>query len=215
MSVDVLNRLDPLTTSFKQLKDAVGSTVGKQLPSAKALREGNAETLFVFEHGDFTLTVFSNGFYIYECFGKETVSAVDRCKRIIYEYQDGEIRKIEEPEFRDGPCLIPLLLSGDERVAHNLDSYEWYWHEFSLSKNAENWASEASSAGPEDFYLDKERLDDVQDALDRLTKRQRQVIQLYYVEDMTFKQIAKLLNLSYSTVHEALVSGMERLRSSL
>ena len=101
---------DPLTSSFRQLKEAVARTAGMKLPSAKELRESGFGVLFTFEHGDVEITVYLNGFFIYKCYGKETVSAVDRCRRLVYEYQDGEIRKMEEAEFRDGPCLIPLLM---------------------------------------------------------------------------------------------------------
>ena len=215
MSQICQNQLDPLTTSFRQLKSFVGSTAGQKLPGVKTLRESGSEIVFVFEHGDVTLTVYSNGYFIYECFGKETVSAVDRCKQIIYKYQDGEIRKIEEPEFRDGPCLIPLLMSGDERVSRNLDCYEWYWNEFSLSNTDENWTEEARTESPEENWLNREHFTEVHDALEVLTKRQRQVVQLYFVEELTFVQIAKLLNLSYSTIHEALRTAMERLRDKV
>ena len=219
MSVALQNQLDPLSTSFRQLKGVVGSTAGKKLPSVKALKESGAGIVFVFEHGDITLTVYSNGFFIYECFGKEVVSAVDRCQQIVYQYQDNEIRKIEETEFRDGPCLIPLLLSGDDRVAHNLENYEWYWHEFSLSEHLENWCEEATTECLEDrFFSNEQRIkqhEELDDALDNLTKRQRQVVQLYFIEEMTFVQIAKHLNLSYSTVYETLRSAMERLRDKV
>ena len=214
MGAEATCQFDPLKTSFKQLKNAVGSTAGKKIPSAKSLRESEAEIVFTFEHGDVTINVFSNGFFIYECFGKETVSAVDRCKKIIYEYQDGEIRKIDESEFRDGPCLIPLLMSGDERVAHNLDSYEWYWHEFSLNNDGTDWNEAAIVQGPEDAMLEGEDNAEALALLDGLTVKQRQIINMFYVENMTQEEIALITKTSQQAVSRILGRAEKRLRKN-
>ena len=207
--------IDPLTTSFRQLKGMVCSTAGQTLPSARMLRESEAERVFTFDHGDVTLTVYSNGFFVYDCNGKETVFAVDRCKQIIYEYQDCEIRRIDESEFRDGPCLIPLMMSGDDRLVHNMDNYEWYWHEFSLANNGEDWEKEASDQSAEDFAVRRETIELLHNSLRKLSKRQQEVVCLYHFDGMTLHQIANYLHLSYSTVRESLESGLRELRAKL
>ena len=204
--------IDPLTTSFRELKAMVGSTAGQKLPSARKLHEDGGEILFSYEHGDTTLTVFASGFFLYECYDRKTVSAVDRCKEIIYQYQDGEIRRIEEAEFRDGPCLIPLLMAGDDRVAHNLDSYEWYWHEFSLDNDGEDWTKEASTMSAEDEYLHSEDISQVREEMDGLTERQQQIVRLYYCEGKSQYEIASLLHIGRSRVQKVLNASLRRMR---
>lgn len=213
MKTVILNQFDPLTTSFRELKAMVGRTAGQKLPSAKTLRESADEILFSFERGDVTLTVFASGYFIYECCGKETVSAVDRCQEIIYEYQDGEIRKVEESDFRDGPCLIPLLVKGEDRVVENMDRYERYWHEFSLSNDGEDWATEASAQSAEDYFIREEDALQIRDGLEKLTKRQRQIVQLYYVDGLSQYEIADLLHLKRTSVQSVLEAGMRRLKN--
>ena len=206
--------IDPLTTSYRQLKEMVCSTAGQTLPSAKSLRESGAEQLFTFEHLDGTLTVFANGFFIYECYGKETVSAVDRCKQMIYEYQDGEIRRLGEADFIDGPCLIPLLVKGEDRVVENMDRYERYWHEFSLSHNGEDWVIDATTRSAENDYLHNEDYEIIRQEMEYLTKRQRQIVHLYYYENLTEEQIAALLSVSHQNVSQALLAAKKKIRKN-
>ena len=207
--------IDPLTTSFRQLKALVGRTDGQKLPPATLLRDSGLDVLFSHEHCDTTITVFLNGFYIYECMGRETVFAVDRIKSIIYEYQDNEIRRIPEKDFADGPCLIPLLAIGDGRIAHNHDSYDWYWYEFSLSDPETVWAKETAVPSAEEDVLSKENAAKVQEGLSKLTERQRQIVQLYYCEGMSQHQIAKLLNLRQSRVQVVISAARRKLQKFL
>lgn len=88
--------IDPMTTSFKQLKAMVERTDGQRLPNAKCLETSEEEVIFRYECGDEAITVYRNGFFIYESCGRKTVSAVDRCRRLVYRYLDDEIRAIEE-----------------------------------------------------------------------------------------------------------------------
>lgn len=203
--------IDPLTTSFRQLKTMVGRTTGQKLPSAYALTESGMEPLFSYRHGDITITVYPNGFFLYEYGTRQTVYAVDRCRRMLYKYRDDEIRIIEVSQLDDGPCLIPLFMRGDERLEHNQDSYEAYWREFSLS------SGQVPVAEPsvEDRYLmyldDEESYAKFEAAWDTLTERQKQIFTLHRSEGMAIRRIADILHLSPSTVHETLQSAQQKL----
>ena len=206
-------QIDPLTTSFKELKSMVASTAGKKLPNAKALREGDYDILFVHEHDDCSITVFTNGFYIYESYDRETVFAVDRCKEFHYRYLNDEVCTVFEPEFADGPCLVPLLLNGDTRIVHNTDSYEWYWYEFSLNDNKNPWAEETMIQGPENELINREYQNQVENALNTLSKQQRRIVHLYYFENLNQSQIAADLGLTQADVSMALSKSKQILRN--
>lgn len=193
----------------------VKSTSGQNLPSAKALRERGGKILFVHESHDVRLTVYENGFFLYEDGDRATVSAVDRCRRIVYRYQDDEVRKIEEAEFRDGPCLIPLLLIGDERVFHSLDNYEWYWHEFSLENNGDDWNVEDKSGSAEDHCIRCEDQNYVKECLEELTPTQRKIVVLYFFENMSEHQIADMVGVSQQAISKTLKGAERKLRKNI
>ena len=209
----VTQRINPLTTSFEQLKGMVASTTGKKIPSAKALREGGTDILFVHEHDDCSITVYTNGFYIYKSYGRETVFAVDRCKEIHYQYLNDEVCTVFEHELTDGPCLVPLLLNGDTRIVHNMDSYEWYWYEFSLNDNKNPWAEETLIQGPENELINREYQNQVENALNTLSKQQRRIVHLYYFENLNQSQIAADLGLTQADVSMALSKSKQILRN--
>lgn len=52
-------------------------------------------------------------------------------------------------------------------------------------------------------------------AMDILTKRQRQVIELYYIEGVRMVDIAELLNLSYRTIINTKVVSLEKLKKEI
>ena len=200
---------------FRELKEAVGKTTGKRLPTAKELRECGADVLFMFEHGDVTITVYLNGFFVYECYGKETVFAVDRCREIIYKTPDGEIMRLKEKEFSDGPCIVPLLIRGDDRIVSNIDRYERYWTEFSMNEIDDRWKESEGSQSAEDELLHQESLERIIAEMKSLTQRQRDVVRLYCCEGMSQYEIADVLHLKRTSVQYALNTGMKRLKNVL
>ena len=103
-------------------------------------------------------------------------------------------------------------MAGDDRVAHNLDSYEWYWHEFSLDNDGEDWTKEASTMSAEDEYLHSEDISQVREEMDGLTERQQQIVRLYYCEGKSQYEIASLLHIGRSRVQKVLNASLRRMR---
>lgn len=69
--------------------------------------------------------------------------------------------------------------------------------------------------GPLELILDKEECRNLVEAFNSLTGRQRQVIILYYVENMKIEDIAKKLGVSYRTVVNTKTKAIEKLASIL
>ena len=209
--------IDPLALSFGQLKQMLPSTAGQKLPVPLVLEREPPEILFRHENGDIAITVFTNGLYLYQRNQRRTVFAVDRCKQLIYRYQDDEVRIIPESRFSDGPCLIPLFLKGDERLNHNMDAYEEYQQAFSLSRSSGEWNEALHEKSVEDRYFNGleefEKEAKVQSALERLTDRQRQILHMYFVNGLKQEQIASVLHLSQSSVRDHLRAAMQKLRN--
>ena len=208
--------IDPLTLSFGQLKQMLPSTAGQKLPVPLVLEQAPPEILFRHENGDMAITVFTNGLYLYQRDRRRTVFAVDRCKQLIYRYQDDEVRIIPESKFSDGPCLIPLFLKGDERLNHNMEAYEEYQQAFSLSRDVDDWNESVHVKSVEENFFDTleefEKEAKMQNALEQLTERQRQILRMYFENGLNRRQIAAVLHLSPSSVRDHINAAMENLR---
>ncbi len=74
---------------------------------------------------------------------------------------------------------------------------------------------ESETKGPEDMILDQEMRKEVQEALASLTERQRQVVSLYYLENLSIKDISKRLGITYRTIVNTKTAALEKMRKSL
>lgn len=74
---------------------------------------------------------------------------------------------------------------------------------------------ESKDAGPVDKILSEEELGELVGALNLLTERQREIIMEFYFNGLSLKDIARKLNISYSTVANTKTSGLKKLRDHL
>jgi RNA polymerase sigma-70 factor (ECF subfamily) len=74
---------------------------------------------------------------------------------------------------------------------------------------------QASEKQPDDRILDAERDQQVQDALMRLTGDQRIVIVLFHFQDLSYREIAQILEISEKTVKSRLFEGRQILKTLL
>ena len=65
------------------------------------------------------------------------------------------------------------------------------------------------------MLADDEDLNILKRAMDKLTKRQRQVIELYYIEGISMVDIARLLGLSYRTIINTKVVSLDKLKREI
>ena len=211
--------IDPLALSFGQLKQMLPSTAGQKLPVPLTLEQDPPDILFRHENGDMAITVFTNGLYLYQRDRRRTVFAVDRCKQLIYRYQDDEVRIIPESKFSDGPCLIPLFLKGDERLNHNMEAYEEYQQAFSLSRDGDDWNESVQVKSVEEDFFDGleefEKEARVQNALERLSERQQQILHMYFVNGLKQEQIAGILHISQPGVQKNINAALQLLRRNM
>jgi len=73
----------------------------------------------------------------------------------------------------------------------------------------------SDSAGPQRWAILSEQLALLSNAMAQIPYEQREVISLYMQSDMTFRQIAKLQDVSINTVQGRYRYGMEKLRTLL
>lgn len=147
-------------TTFKELKKLVGSTKElTKLPTAKKLRNSDAEIVFKGDVAGAHFIIYKNGLFIYSRGEHATVYAVDRCSEIEYSCvytdegglnvttgcnhmvkidRDGQkhlIMIVPETEYMNYSWVMPLDVVGAHRLDHNMDSREESHSEFSRFVN--------------------------------------------------------------------------------
>lgn len=194
----VTTQMDPMAMSFRQLKNTVGSTIGQETPSVEELRSSITPPLFVHEHGDLAVTVFASGWVAFRRGTLEAVFAVDRCRSIVIQYPNGDVRRIYECDFAKGPCIVPLIAEGDRRIwqaaSKSMDHDCGYMGDASLNEYAGYLENEFIS-----LSYEKKR-ENKRTPQSELTARQRQIYDLSHRAGLTQQQIARLLHLSQHTV---------------
>ncbi|MGM9988189.1 MAG: RNA polymerase sigma factor [Bacillaceae bacterium] len=65
---------------------------------------------------------------------------------------------------------------------------------------------------PESHYIDKEQQEEIYEAISKLPMKQQIVIILFYYQEMSLQEIAKVLNISVGTVKSRLYHGREKLK---
>ena len=83
-----------------------------------------------------------------------------------------------------------------------------------LEQNHED-TSFSDNESPAEAYDKKEIAEILAKAIDKLTDREKQVVTLYYFEDMTLKEIAKILDVSESRVSQLHSKAVVKLRTKL
>ncbi len=206
------NRIDPKETTFKELKSMVGIPDVQRLPSAKALKDGGFDILFNHDDEDIDITVFCNGYVIYAECERETVFSINMISEIMYRYSKNETVIVPESEFQDSSCLVPLLIYGNDRLEHNIESQGAYWRGFSLNNDGTDWTALRNTNSVEDDILEEEAKKVLKKSLSHLPKRQRQVLVLRFYDGYNSKEISQFLKISEPTVHEHLDSAIISVR---
>ena len=122
--------LNPLRTSFRTLKQMTSRTTGKGVPTVEALVNQMHEALFTYDFEDASITVFPDGFCLYQSSRFEKVFSLDHCQSLVLQTTNGERICISETMFSSGPCLIPLLVIGGDKNVCYTESYESIWEDF-------------------------------------------------------------------------------------
>ena len=76
-------------------------------------------------------------------------------------------------------------------------------------------ARESGSQNPEEKIIEKEELGRLREAIGRLPYQQREAVMLHLKGGMKFREIARLQDVSVSTVHGRYRYGLDKLRSVL
>jgi len=75
--------------------------------------------------------------------------------------------------------------------------------------------SDRLDSSPEGSYLDREIKDILKQQIEILPEKERMIVNLYYYSELTYKEIAAILNISESRISQLHTKAMMRLKTSL
>ena len=88
--------------TLRELKEKIDAVVEQKLPTFKTLMEQKPVAVAQTMVNDASLTVYENGYAVYEVDGAHTVMAVERCRDCRYDFTDGTYQIIPEHSPSDG-----------------------------------------------------------------------------------------------------------------
>lgn len=136
---------------------------------------------------------------------------------------DAAVKGIEAAKGRnamDGEIAEALGITGDEFT--DWQSQMKITNVVSLNEFMEQGSeippdnSKSAQFDSPEEALEKEELKTVlKDALDLLTEKERKVIELYYYEDLTLKEISNILEVSESRISQLHTRGLQKMKSKM
>ena len=129
-----------------------------------------------------------------------------------------QITKVRQACESLEPPVSPEAISqevgiGVREVEHCLEAIQWSrtvtWHESTATVLEDHIDLSPQAAA---VVEDRETKELLADAINKLPKRERLVVTLYYVDDLRLKEIGRVLNLSESRVSRILTGAKLRLR---
>lgn len=209
--------------SLEELKNMVPEVPEGRLPSKKSL-EG-AEVLLKEVSEEATITVYKNGYLLYEIGDEYTVYTVRRCGKMTYRFQDGTKSTIDSREYDHLPWQTVVSLICNERLDVNRQERESEKSEFHLNGDGTDWCDKLSvrpewevQEEEEEYEAERQRqLTSLREAMKSLTPRQLQVVSLYYsVSGMTEKRVAEELgDITQQGVHNILAQALKKMKKKM
>lgn len=203
--------------TLHELKEKIDAVLEKKLPSFKALMEMKPMAVAQTTVDDASLTVYQNGYAVYEMDDAHTVIAVDRCGDYRYDFTDGTYQVVPAEIFEETEWSVRLLMEGERRMEHNRNNRTAETENVSLECDGSDW----SAAVMVDF-LDEDNAEMLADrelrrlyaAMSKLTERQSEILQLYFYKGMNQYEIAEELGICQQSVNRIMNQAVKRLRKN-
>ena len=207
------------STTFGELKRLLPSTGTGRVPGINKLRETATVVLHARTESG-VLEVFDNGFYTYMENEQATVYAVDRCNVLEWYSCTGEKLTSEDANVSELPWTMPLEIAGYNRLEHNGDSRQDSKADYSLNSPASD-NNLLFSVRPEHEIREeceseeetrRKRIALVREALKTLTPKQKEILILIHLKDMTQEEVAEVLCISRRTLREHLDTAEKKFK---
>lgn len=207
------------STTFGELKRLLPSTGTGRVPGINKLKETAAVVLHAKTESGI-VEVYDNGFYTYKEDGHITVYAVDRCNVLEWYSCTGEKFTSEDANVSELPWTMPLEIAGYNRLEHNGDSRQESKADYSLNAPASDNNLLFSVRPEHEIREEREHEEEtrqkrialVREAVNMLTPKQKSILILVYLQDMTQEEVADALCISRRTVRGQLSAAEKKFK---
>ena len=95
---------------------------------------------------------------------------------------------------------------------HNRNKRLMFWRGIHRVEHIESFAAPDVRRSPEQTLIDREKIDQIQSAINQLSHRQRTVFVLRFVEEMPLEEISKVMALDIGTIKSHLFRAVESVK---
>lgn len=180
----------------------------EKAPTARHLLEHGKRVVSMENGGDVQLLVFLEGWALYRVGKYTTVFSVHGCGSYCYESHGRQIF-VDAAFFEEREWYVRLMLEGEDRLMKNRESSR-KGKVVSYHAVSEEWFFLSSPVLPPlEQLIEKEQ---ILELMGLLTKRQRDIVILYFYYGETQWEIARSLGISQPAVSQALMAALRRMR---
>lgn len=198
--------------TLKELKKIVRQAdIEKRIPCVSALKKSGEEIVVRERIGkDTVITVYANGYVLYQDNGRTTVFPLHMCRSYAYESSTGEMESIKEEFFDNQNWYIRLIIEAsdllernqEKRISnHNVCSYSAYSEEWKVMKDSKD-----------DVLNELIWRETFLEMLEILTEKQKMVVSLYYIDNLKQREIAQKMGISQQSVGQILKRALLEMR---
>lgn len=204
-----------INITLHELKRRQITATESSLPSFKQLMNRNPVMITQTVVRKAVLTTYENGYALYESDGAYTIMNINHCGNYRYEFLDGTQEIIPAEVFEKEDWRIRLIMEGEQRIEHNRTNTSKRYETVSLEGDGSDWSAFTTvDFLPEDSaeFLSNLELERLYTAMKQLTKRQLEVVQMYFYKEMTQTKIAQELGISQRSVAYSLSAALKKLK---
>ena len=192
--------------TLRELRTQISATSEGKLPTFKQLMEMKSAVVAQKVVNTALLTVYQNGYAVYEADGARTVMAVDRCKEYTYDFDNRTRITIQQELLENEEWSIRLLMEGEMRLEHNHNKTFDKFECVSLECDGSDWSAAASVDFLQEDYemvIAEIELCRLYEAMDKLTKRYK---------GMSQQAIAQKLGIGRRSVGNCIEGALKKIK---
>ena len=187
--------------TLRELRTQISATSEGKLPTFKQLMEMKSAVVAQKVVNTALLTVYQNGYAVYE--------------EYTYEFDNGTRITIQQELLENEEWSIRLLMEGEMRLEHNHNKTFDKFECVSLECDGSDWSAVASVdflQEDNEVVLAEIELCMLYEAMDKLTKRQMEVIRLYFYKGMSQQAIAQKLGIGRRAVGNCIEGALKKIK---
>lgn len=195
--------------TFGELKKTVKEPEQeKKPPTAKYLKKTGLPVARKILDEDTEIAVYPLGYALYRICGNLTVFPIHSCGDYWYTSGNNTVH-IPVSIFDREPWYMRLILEGEDRLNRNQNEKE-QGRSVSYSSVSEEWDLVADLKESTLEHL--VRQETIKEMMALLNKKQRKILQMFFLQEKTQKQISEELHISKASVYTSISRAFHRIR---